>query len=78
MHSANFTELFRAAALGSPPALALLDVPLLLAVPLLPAGAAVLVPSLLLVPPQLALMTASTATTARAAGDRSVLLMDSP
>jgi hypothetical protein len=76
MHSANFTAFSRGVAVLFPPVPVLLAVPvLLLTVPVLPAGAAVLVSPLLPVPPQPALIAASTA---RAASGRSVLLMASP
>src|SRR5262249_19405054 len=84
MHSANFTAFSRAVAFLLPPVPALLPVPVLLAlpvlpaVPVLPAGAAGRGPPLLPVPPQPALITATTATMARAGSGRSVLLMVSP
>jgi hypothetical protein len=70
MHSANFTAFSRAVAFLFPP------VPVLLTV--VPTGAVVLVPPLLPVPPQPALMTATMATTARAADRPSFLVMVSP
>jgi hypothetical protein len=72
MHAANFTAFSRAVAFLVPP------VPVLLAVSVVRAGAVVLVPLLLLLPPQPALITATMASIARAAGGRSVLLMVSP
>src|SRR5262249_32449517 len=76
MHAANFTALSRAVAFLL--LAVLLPPPGALAVPLLPAGAAALVPPLLRVPPQPALITATVATMARAASGRSVLLMVPP
>src|SRR5438067_1738316 len=74
MHALNFTALPRAVRLLFPPVPVLLAVSVLLAVRVAPAGPAVLVPPLLRVPPQPALITASMA---RAASGRSVLVTGS-